>query len=291
MNNKNYFKRWEKIINKALNKYLPKETEVPQVLHQAIRYSVFSGGKRIRPILTLEAASLFGDWKKIIPSACAIEMIHTYSLIHDDLPCMDNDELRRGKPTTWKKFGEAVSILAGCALLSRSFEILTTEQTKILKNSKDNVIKLLQEISEAIGSYGLIGGQTLDIITPFEKMTTETLKYIHLNKTAKLFTISVRAGAILFGVKEKYLNILTKFGIALGEAFQIADDIMDFEVEEKKCNYAKIVGLSRAKQHLEEKIHQAKTQLAIFKEKGKNLKSIADFIGENTKSDKRDTTK
>lgn len=274
---KNYLLSRQKIIDKAIGKYLPKKSEVNETLYSAMQYSIFSGGKRLRPILALEGAALFGDEKKILPAACAIEMIHTYSLIHDDLPCMDNDEMRRGKPTVWKKYGEGVALLCGNAMLVLAYQILVQEQAKYIKNSKESIIKLLQEMSLMIGASGLIGGQMQDI---FSSNDLDDLKYIHLNKTAKLIILSVKVGAVLFGAKDKYLNVLHRFGEKIGTAYQIADDILDRGKRKERSNYADLVGLDVAKKCLREEIHQARICLDIFKEKGKNLKDIAEMIGE-----------
>lgn len=274
---KNYLLSRQKIIDKAIGKYLPKKSEINETLYSAMQYSIFSGGKRLRPILVLEGAALFGDEKKILPAACAIEMIHTYSLIHDDLPCMDNDEMRRGKPTVWKKYGEGVALLCGNAMLVLAYQILVQEQAKYIKNSKENIIKLLQEMSLMIGASGLIGGQMQDI---FSSNDLDDLKYVHLNKTAKLIILSVKVGAVLFGAKDKYLNVLHRFGEKIGTAYQIADDILDRGKKKERSNYANLVGLDTAKKCLREEIHQARVFLDIFKEKGKNLKDIAEMIGE-----------
>ncbi len=277
---KNYLLSRQKIIDKAIGKYLPKKSEINETLYSAMQYSIFSGGKRLRPILVLEGAALFGDEKKILPAACAIEMIHTYSLIHDDLPCMDNDEERRGRPSVWKKYGEGVALLCGNAMLVLAYQILVQEQAKYMKKSFENIIKLLQEMSLAIGASGLIGGQMQDILS---NNFLDDLKYIHLNKTAKLIILSVKAGAILFGAKDKHLNALHQFGEKIGIAYQIADDILDIGKKKEQANYANLAGIDVAKKYLQKEIHQSMVCLDIFKEKGKNLKDIAEMIGERVR--------
>jgi len=215
------------LVDEALDAYLPPADRHPAVIHEALRYSVFAGGKRLRPALTLAAAAVAGcPEQKVLPAACAIELIHTYSLIHDDLPAMDNDDLRRGKPTSHRVFGEAVAILAGDALFSLAFELLTRggreaglEATRILQ--------VVEEIAAACGTAGLIGGQVLDVQAAGRQIAPAELEFIHRAKTGALFRAAVRAGAILGGADPDTLRRLTVFGEYFGLAFQITDDLLD----------------------------------------------------------------
>ena len=219
------------VINKKLNEYLP-EDEFPQDIFKAMKYTVMLPGKRLRPIMCLEACRIFGgNIEDAIPTACAIEMLHAQTLIHDDLPCMDNDDFRRGKPTNHKVFGEANAVLAGDALLSFAPQV-------ILKYSKnldsDTLVKIMKEYTQYAGAYGVIGGQVADIEAErnwqnnsFGMEPEELLEFIHTHKTADLFKLSLRTGAIIAGAKEEDLVKITEFAQKLGVAFQISDDILD----------------------------------------------------------------
>ncbi|MBU1888263.1 MAG: polyprenyl synthetase family protein, partial [Candidatus Omnitrophica bacterium] len=236
----------KKAINKALDKYLPSRETVPKVIHRAMRYAVFSGGKRIRPILTIasfEACGKKGD--SIVPIACAVELIHTYTLIHDDMPCMDNDDLRRGKSNCHKKFNEAIALLAGDALLTFGFQLL----------SDSGNIEIAREVSRAVGSQGTIGGQVVDIDlhsalrpcsgqakrTPYHEGTEQVahsaeLDYVVSNKTGALFRIACEAGAIFSNAGKKKIKALGDFGKNFGVTFQLVDDLID------KDGYIKVYG-------------------------------------------------
>jgi geranylgeranyl diphosphate synthase type II len=215
-----------------LEKYLPPMTEYPQVLHEAMRYSVLAGGKRIRPILCLTGYEAFGgDNPEVInPAACALEFVHTYSLIHDDLPCMDDDDLRRGNPTLHKKYDEAVAVLAGDALHALAFRLI----------SQAGSVAVMDELAAAIGTEGMLGGQMADIEAEKKKVTLDEVKFIHFRKTAALIRAAVRIGAILAGVEKEILDRLSLYGEKIGLAFQIIDDILDVEGDQKKLG--KIVG-------------------------------------------------
>ncbi|MFA7657867.1 MAG: polyprenyl synthetase family protein [Candidatus Gastranaerophilaceae bacterium] len=248
-------KKLIKLIDENLDKLLP--VQYPQEIFESMRYSVLAEGKRLRPVLCLEAARVFGGKiEDAIPTACAIEMLHAQSLIHDDLPCMDNDDYRRGKLTNHKVFGEAVAVLAGDALLTFAPQLI------IQKSNLPSEIKLrlLEEYCIAAGAYGLIAGQAVDIESEGKEISPETLEFIHTHKTADLFKLALKAGAIIAGAGEEKISAMENFGQNLGFAFQICDDILDetstFEELGKtlgkdkaaqKPTYTAIFGLEKAR--------------------------------------------
>src|SRR5215831_5973254 len=220
-----YIAAQQKTIDAALDRWVPPETEDPATIHRAMRYSLFAGGKRIRPLLAIAAAHAVSDAPVGVESAaCALEMIHTYSLIHDDLPALDNDDLRRGRPTCHKVFGDAIAILAGDALLTVAFEVLS----KLEDVEADRRILLVRELSTAAGTVGgMIGGQVNDLEGEGKLPTPELLESIHRAKTGALLRASVRMGAIYAGASPEQLEALTRFGEHIGLAFQIVDDVLD----------------------------------------------------------------
>ena len=217
-----YLKERKKIIDDALDGYLPKDDPVTPVIFEAVRYSIFAGGKRIRPILCLAAVEVAGcGIGPVLPVACALEMIHTYSLIHDDLPAMDDDDYRRGNPTSHRVFGEDMAILAGDALLTEAFHLLSGRAvTSALP--PDRVLKIIHEIARAVGYCGMIGGQVLDLKSEGKPVDMNTLHHIHVRKTEALITVSLRAGAIAADAPADLLDVLTGYGQNIGLAFQIA---------------------------------------------------------------------
>ncbi|NQT74899.1 MAG: polyprenyl synthetase family protein, partial [Candidatus Omnitrophica bacterium] len=219
MDIRKYINDKKKFIDKALDRYLPSPKVKPQSIHEAMRYAVFPGGKRIRPVLTLasfEACGGKGD--SIMPIACAIELIHSYTLIHDDLPCMDNDDYRRGRPSCHKKFSEALALLAGDALLTLAFHLL----------SESGNMKVINEISRAVGSSGTIGGQVVDIKQKTEDRRQKTdMAYIASHKTGKLFEVAIKSAGIFKGIGEKKIKALGDFGRHIGFTFQLVDDLVD----------------------------------------------------------------
>jgi geranylgeranyl diphosphate synthase type II len=251
-----------------------------------------SGGKRIRPILAQAALeTLDGNSKDYLAQICALELIHTYSLIHDDLPAMDNDDFRRGNPTTHKAFDEATAILAGDALLTKAFQLIVSDDDYYL--DPKIAVKIINEISNAIGSKGMIGGQMLDIESQGKEIEPSLLLYIHTNKTGALITASVRIGGILGGATGKELNCLTSYGKEVGLAFQIRDDLLDIEGEEnllgkktgsdlkkKKATHPLYFGVEKSKKSITEIIERAIWALKPFNEKAKYLVDIANFIKE-----------
>src|SRR6185436_412186 len=222
----NYLARRAEEVNVWLDCLVPAETVPPYELHRAMRYSLFAGGKRLRPILVLASGeSLGANTDELMPAACALEMIHTYSLIHDDLPAMDNDDLRRGLPTCHKAFGEAVAILAGDALLTQAFRVLSSDAPN---RNADRQVRVIREVATASGTVdALIGGQMADIESEGKEVDDPTLEYIHRSKTGAMITASVVVGGLIAGADEDQIDKLRKYGKSIGLAFQIADDILD----------------------------------------------------------------
>ena len=281
MNFKKYLENKKNIIDKALDEYLPPEEKSPSIIHKAMRYSVFSGGKRIRPILTFAVAELFGkDTENVIKAACGIELIHTFSLIHDDLPCIDNDDFRRGKPSNHKVFGEAIALLAGDALLVSGFDLII-KNSEVKEIKKQSILKLIKEISFYIGTENMLGGQVEDINLKNEDIKKEDLYNLYMKKTAALICLSIRAGAILSGANQKQLEALTKYGENIGLAFQIIDDMLDIMQDQRdigKPNYANKYGIKESKSESEKLIKEAKDSLKIFNHKTETLRSLADYL-------------
>lgn len=275
-------------IDKALDRFLPKANVKPVTIHKAMRYSLFVGGKRLRPVLCLAAAEACGGKPgQAMPLACAVECIHTYSLIHDDLPCMDDDDFRRGQPTCHKVFGEGVAVLAGDALLTVAFEILAA--SKPTKNYSAPAI--VKELANAAGSRWLIGGQVADLEGEGKKLGGEELKFIHRAKTAALLTAAIRLGAMSANAGKPKLDALTTFGQSLGLAFQVIDDILDVtqtteklgksagkDVAAQKATYPAIFGLEKSRKEAQRLTARAHTVLKPFGRKGEVLHALADYL-------------
>ncbi len=244
MKQEELFARDKKLIDKALDKYLPEQTK-PEIITKAMRYSLFAGGKRLRPKLIMTAYRTIGGRKieDTIPAACAVEMIHTYSLIHDDLPAMDNDDFRRGKPSCHKAFGEAIAILAGDALFATAYEVLLKTKT-----SPEKLLQITTLLTSAIGIDGIIGGQVMDIVSGADTEDEELLKYIHTHKTAKFISACLVIGALLADAYKEELRAIKKIGDALGLAFQIVDDVLD--VKSTKSDLGKSVHKDEAQKKL-----------------------------------------
>ena len=220
-------------IERLLSEYMPKEDGYQATIMEAMNYSLKAGGKRLRPVLTLEACKIVGgNETDAIPFAIAIEMIHTYSLIHDDLPALDNDDLRRGKPTNHMVFGESMAILAGDALLNYAFEIMLSNS--INKENPQKYLRAINEIAKSAGIYGMIGGQVVDVQSENKVISKDKLDFIHLNKTAAIIIGCMRAGAIIGDACEEDLEKITKYGKNIGLSFQIVDDILDIVGDETK---------------------------------------------------------
>jgi len=277
-------KEHRKLVDAKLDEVLPPADAPPAPIHEAMRHSLFSGGKRLRPILVLMSCEMCGgDIAPALPAACALEMIHTYSLIHDDLPAMDDDDFRRGNPTCHKVFGEAMAILAGDALLTYAFELLARQRPPSGA--------ILAEIAEAAGTAGMIGGQVADISSENLPPDAATVRSIHELKTAALIRQSARTGAIIAGAGPQELANVTDYGEKIGLAFQIADDILDVEGTTKqlgktagkdaqsgKQTYPAVFGVEASRRKAGELVEQAKQCLAQFGEKGRKLCALADFI-------------
>lgn len=283
-----FFEEDHRIVDAELQRILPAENERPALIHQAMRYSVFAGGKRVRPILCIEAFRIFSsDTPLVLPVACALEFIHTYSLIHDDLPALDNDDLRRGRPTCHKKFGEAMAILAGDALLTLAFETLAG--APLLPAER---VALVREISSAAGTRdGMVGGQVADLEAEGRQVTTEMLEYIHRSKTAALIRASIVAGAIAAAASDEDQNRLRKFGGLIGWAFQVTDDILDVEESsaslgktagkdqaQQKATYPALFGLEKSHKFARELATQALAALETFGARAANLRELGEFL-------------
>jgi geranylgeranyl diphosphate synthase type II len=274
VNLKTYLTARQRLIDRALDRYLPKANRKPATLHKAMRYSLFAGGKRLRPILCLAAAEACrGNVDDALPLACALECIHTYSLVHDDLPSMDNDDFRRGRPTCHKVFGEGIAVLAGDALLTIAFEIVSRAKPAPLYDSST----LLREIAVAAGSQKLIAGQVADLEAEGKNVKRDQLQFIHENKTAAILKSSVRLGAMSANAEAKKLSAITRFGQRLGLAFQIIDDILDVtqtseilgksagkDVAAKKATYPAVIGLDKSRAEARRLTRQAHDTLSVF---------------------------
>ena len=288
MDLKRYLVTRQKEIDRALDRFLPKATVAPATIHKAMRYSLFAGGKRLRPILCLAAAEACGGKTgAALPHACAVECIHTYSLIHDDLPSMDNDDLRRGRATCHKVFGDGIAILAGDALLTIAFEIAT----KAGPVSRYDVRDIFREISEAAGSRKLIAGQVADLEAEGRRISRAQVRSIHENKTAALLTASVRLGAMAANATPKQLASVTAFGRALGLAFQVIDDILDVtqtseklgksagkDLTAQKATYPAVIGLEKSRAEARRLTKRAHVALASLGQKARVLRALADYL-------------
>ena len=275
-------------VDAALERLLPANSAQPSSIHTAMRYSVFAGGKRMRPILCLESARIFAtDLTPVLHPACAIEFIHTYSLIHDDLPALDNDDLRRGKPTCHKKFGEAIAILAGDGLLTLAFE--TIGATPVAAERR---VAMLGEIAGAAGTVnGMVGGQVADIEAERKPVDAAMLEYIHRSKTAALIRASAVAGALCAGAGTDDVARLRRFGETIGWAFQVTDDILDVEessaalgktagkdLAQQKATYPAMYGLERSHQIARELATKAIDELSPYADRASRLREIAEYL-------------
>lgn len=276
------------MIDRALDRHLNGHQGQSHSIWKAMRYGLFPGGKRIRPILTLAAGEVFGGRPKdLLPFACAVEMIHAYSLIHDDLPAMDDDDLRRGQPSVHKVFGEGLALLAGDGLLTEAFHLLTGPRaTRSI--SADSSLQLIHELAHAAGVAGLVGGQALDLQAESQEVDLATVEYIHIRKTGALILASVRVGARIAGAKPADLRRISRYAEFFGLAFQIADDILDAEAyaaeseraesarkERKKATYPSVVGLAQARERLGELYHHCLKELSYFGPAAEPLRAIA----------------
>jgi geranylgeranyl diphosphate synthase type II len=280
-----------KKVDSSLDTYIESENTYPETIYKAMRYSLFAGGKRLRPILTIATCqALGGNIDDAMPFACALEMIHTYSLIHDDLPAMDNDDYRRGKLTNHKVFGDAMAILAGDGLLNKAAETMM-KQTIDKSLNYERSIKAMYEIMSASGSEGMVGGQVVDLESEGKNIDKDTLYFMDSHKTGALIRAAVRAGAIIAGASDEKLQKLTEFAESIGLAFQIKDDILDVIGDEKKLGkkigsdvinnkstFVTIFGLEKSKQMAEEISKKAIDSLKILGENGEFLRQITDYL-------------
>ena len=277
-------------VEKVLKEYMPKEEGYQKTVIEAMNYSLSAGGKRLRPILTLEACKLVGgNEDEAISFAIAIEMIHTYSLIHDDLPALDNDDLRRGRPTNHKVYGEAMGILAGDALLNYAFEVMLAGS--INKENPEKYLKAINEIAKGAGIYGMIGGQVVDVESENKQIEKEKLDYIHMNKTAAMMVGCMRAGATIGGANSEQMEEITKYAKNIGLSFQIVDDILDIvgdeaklgkkvgsDIENHKSTYPSLLGLDKSKEIAHNLIDEAKKSIEKLSDDVDFLKGLAEYI-------------
>ena len=280
-------KEKQELVNIILDRFLPRKDEYPKDLHKAMRYSVFAGGKRLRPYLTMTAFEMFNSNIELItPVAAGIEMIHTYSLIHDDLPDIDNDDFRRGKKSCHTIFGEGVALLAGDALLLSAFELITLAELDAKLR-----VQFVHELAKEVGIKGLIAGQMVDIESEGKKVDKKTLHYIHENKTARLINLSLRFGALAGEAKEEELKILDEYGKLIGLVFQIVDDLLDIEgtqeelgktigkdAESAKATFPAVYGIAESHKKAEELTEKAREILAPLGEKALKLDILAEYL-------------
>ncbi len=291
VNIEQYMRRQKDLVDAHLDGLLPRADAYPEVIHEAMRYSVFAGGKRLRPLLALAAGeALGGDLGRLLPMACALEMIHTYSLIHDDLPAMDNDDFRRGQPTAHKKFGEGIAILAGDALLTLAFQVLA--DIPLPADHAQTKVKVIQRIARAIGtSCGMLSGQVVDLTTEGKTFTREDLDYIHSSKTGALIQGSVESAALMCDSPAPVREKIGRFGARIGLAFQVVDDILDVEASSAelgktagkdraggKATYPALLGVEASKAIARQLVSDAVEELDFLGEKAEVLKELARFI-------------
>jgi geranylgeranyl diphosphate synthase type II len=286
-----FIRRRGRLVERALERWVPGTDEFPPLVHKAMNYSLFAGGKRLRPILALAGAEAVGGRAAdALPLACSVELIHTYSLIHDDLPSMDNDDLRRGKPTSHRVFGEGPAILAGDALLTEAFRLLA--RSDLMKNVPPaRRLRVIYHIAHAAGSVGMVGGQVMDISCQGKKIDKHLLEYIHSHKTGALIAASVYAGGLVGGASPKEGRALLSYGEKLGLAFQITDDLLDIHGEPRKlgksvrkdqaqgkATYPALIGVSESRRQAEVLLNGAIAHLRFFDHKADPLREIARFV-------------
>jgi geranylgeranyl diphosphate synthase type II len=291
-----YFETRTKLVDQTLNHLLDTTNSQPEIIHEAMRYSIFAGGKRLRPVLVIAAAECCEAKPDVVlPTAAAMELIHTYSLVHDDLPAMDDDDLRRGRPTSHKVYGEAVAILAGDALLTKAFELIS-KNAKIRNVPAKSVAEVVGLIAHGAGTFGMIGGQVVDIQMEGGKwqkkngQAADVLSYIHRHKTAALIRTSLQAGAILAGATPQQIAAFGTYGEKIGLAFQIADDVLDIvadkkklgkkgsDRENKKLTYPALYGLDESRKKAATLVEEAKNALKPFGKRAQILKQLANYI-------------
>ncbi|WP_026475877.1 polyprenyl synthetase family protein [Alkaliphilus transvaalensis] len=287
---KNQLEEYLSIVNRQLDDYFSIPEDKNKKVVEAMKYSMFAGGKRLRPVLALASYNLFADdLNKVMPYACGLEMIHTYSLVHDDLPAMDNDDYRRGKLTNHKVFGEGMAILAGDGLLNYSYEVMLRDALK--RDEPKPYLRSINEIAKAAGIYGMIGGQTVDLESEGKAIDADTLDYIHHNKTAALITVPLKIGAIIAGASEKDIENMAYVGQQLGLAFQIKDDILDIvgdqeklgkktgsDQDNEKSTYPSLHGLEFSINKVRELTNSINEILSTYGEKGSFLYHLSQYL-------------
>jgi len=288
---KKYLERRRRQVDQALNRWVAGEEEFPPRVHKAVRYSLFAGGKRLRPILTLAAVEAVGGKAgDALPVACALELIHTYSLVHDDLPAMDDDDLRRGRPTSHKVFGEALAILAGDALLTEAFRLMA--RPDLMKNVPSRRrLAAIHTLALNAGSQGMVGGQVMDMASEGGEIKPDILEYIHSHKTGALIGAAVAVGAVIGGGSPREVRALEEYGRKVGLAFQIMDDLLDVQGEETKmgkavgkdrakgkATYPALFGIEDSRRKAEGLIREAGTRLDSFGPRANPLREIARYI-------------
>ena len=283
-----YMKERLAAVDAALDRFLPPEAERPETLHKAMRYSVFAGGKRLRPILVMAGAeAVGGSAEQVMPTACAMELIHTYSLVHDDLPAMDNDDFRRGVPTNHKVFGEATAILAGDALLTLAFRLVADN----LRQTSTGALDVVADIADAAGHGGMVAGQVADLEAEGRQVGADTVEYIHAHKTGALIRTSLRVGARLCGATAEQVRALSLAGADLGLAFQIVDDILDVVASseelgktagkdqiQQKATYPAIYGIEASRARARDLIDEADAALAALGPRAEPIRALGRFI-------------
>jgi len=291
MDIKTYLAKKKDIVDKSLEKLVPPSTAFPPSVHEAMRYSLFAGGKRVRPILVIAAAEALGaSTADLLPFAGALELIHTYSLIHDDLPALDDDDFRRGRATCHKVYGETIAILAGDGLLNMAFEVLS-DSRRLKAVSAQRLVAIIKEISTASGVYGMVGGQVVDIESEGKEIDFPTLEYIHTHKTGALIRASVRTGALYAKASKKQFSALTHYGELVGLAFQIFDDILDItgsreetgkdegsDLKKGKQTFPSFYGLDESRRRAVEVSDRAVLALKDFGRKADPLRELAKYI-------------
>jgi geranylgeranyl diphosphate synthase type II len=291
MDIKTYLAKKKDIVDRTLDKLVPPAKTFPPVVHEAMRYSLFAGGKRLRPVLAIAAAEALGAPSRgLLAVAGSLELIHTYSLIHDDLPAMDNDDLRRGRPTCHKVYGEAVAILAGDGLLNMAFEVLS-DPRRTAGIPANRMLAITREIATASGVFGMVGGQVVDIQSEGKEIDFPTLEYIHTHKTGALIRSSVRTGALYARAGKRQFTALTRYGELIGLAFQIADDILDItgkqeeigkdvgsDLKKGKKTFPSFYGLEESRRRAVEVVDKALLTLKGFDRSAEPLRELAKYI-------------
>jgi len=282
--NPDFLTEYKDKVNRYLEEIFQENPFYPPLFNEAMKYAVFTGGKRIRAALVLSTVKLFSNYEIGLPFAASIELIHTYSLIHDDLPSMDNDDYRRGKPSSHKVFGEELAILAGDGLGTFAYEIMVEKGLKV--TSKENVLKIVREVSHASGPWGMVGGQAADILVAKKRIKVEDkremVKFIHTHKTQKLIAVCPTIGGILGDCNSDELHHLKSYGEKIGLAFQIMDDVLDAGKEENTLTFPKVYGIENSKQIARKLVEEGKEQLTMWGEKARELSDIADLIIERS---------